>query len=1070
MSSYGSKQVSQFPPTPVISNTDIFYSQNVNTGIEQKTTALQLQGYVTAPIANSTLTSAGTLTGTETFPLGKGGLFQTALSSIATFVLSAIANGTSQDAGVLTGTEVLPLSRGGLLLQTTAAKFANLVIGGFAPQRQSIPVITAGQSTYATNGYSVGVINVFIAGIRLSPSRYQALDGVNVVITDATVLARLVPGMTIDVEAALTIAVSGVATPASVQALLPSNQPVAHNFRGNELISVTQAGGLYQSTLATLGAYVNNLIYPSHLTAATALTGAEQISVAQGGVLVQSTVGSVTNLAISQHEVADYPTLRSYTGPAGDIIVTGSTQTKPLGIAGTFVYDPTDLTSVDNGGIIIVDSLSRRWKRQYSGPIHASWFGVSTTATAAVNTTGLLALQAFMASDNGRHYEIMLPYGTIQYTSSQWLQGIRSYTVYGGPTRLQNVGTSSSSTQNIPLWLGEVFLNNAGTPAGYGTEVNGYPITTTAKFATSATFITPGSSANFNAGDWCLVYGYNQASSGYPPSMRYFEYKKILSSTGGVITFYEPLINMYRQDWPDLATDNNALFGAARILPLTRPGGFQVAEYAELNDLEFLPSPTFVTGSPVSSLAGSLYSGACIKFVGRRLKINGYYYPTQGNDNYLEDCWVNYTEVDKVINRVTFQNCEIGTIDNGPAANFIFVKGGVIQNPIANLNCRHFISEDTTFQQNTTTLSQIVSLAASCAQRSVKLVRPIIDNVDPRETMDVGGSQTGMSTTQMTLAASASTTAGYYTGMTLTIISGTGVGQIRTITGYSGATLVATVSAAWAIQPDSTSAYRIDRVLPLVAASSTVSVTLNTVTSPKTVKCAFAGTGDAVVRALDVGSILKSTTATTQINVSEIYFDGVNTVIEGRWSNGTPVVGEVYTANLVNELLIDEPVFRTTQPSYVNNTLSAPIDFVASGSNPLALNDLCIRTLYRNRNRITVPFVFFRNLTGSSTMRINVNGVVVGMRAYVNTAYTGAQSAATLIITRPSTEGTTPFSEVINLKTAGGRRIDVDGTSVALSGDTLGAITPAFCKQINFTTNNDLSDAPPTGYVVIDLA
>jgi hypothetical protein len=102
-------------------------------------------------------------------------------------------------------------------------------------------------------------------------------------------------------------------------------------------------------------------------------------------------------------------------------------------------------------------------------------------------------------------------------------------------------------------------------------------------------------------------------------------------------------------------------------------------------------------------------------------------------------------------------------------------------------------------------------------------------------------------------------------------------------------------------------------------------------------------------------------------------------------------------------------------------------------------------------------------------MRLNVNGVVLAIRVYVGTAYAGAQSAATLIITRPSTEGTTPFSETINLKTAGARRMEIDSTSAALSGDTLGSITPAFCKQINFTTNNDLSDSPPTGYVVIDL-
>jgi hypothetical protein len=49
MSTPGTVQVSDFNPTVAVANTDIFYSQNVNTGFEQKTTALQLQAYVSKP-------------------------------------------------------------------------------------------------------------------------------------------------------------------------------------------------------------------------------------------------------------------------------------------------------------------------------------------------------------------------------------------------------------------------------------------------------------------------------------------------------------------------------------------------------------------------------------------------------------------------------------------------------------------------------------------------------------------------------------------------------------------------------------------------------------------------------------------------------------------------------------------------------------------------------------------------------------------------------------------------------------------------------------------------------------
>jgi hypothetical protein len=62
----------------------------------------------------------------------------------------------------------------------------------------------------------------------------------------------------------------------------------------------------------------------------------------------------------------------------------------------------------------------------------------------------------------------------------------------------------------------------------------------------------------------------------------------------------------------------------------------------------------------------------------------------------------------------------------------------------------------------------------------------------------------------ITLAAGASATADAYKGFRVRITSGTGNGQSRLITGYDGATKVATVSPAWTTQPTGTSAYAID--------------------------------------------------------------------------------------------------------------------------------------------------------------------------------------------------------------------------------------------------------------------
>jgi lysophospholipase L1-like esterase len=71
-----------------------------------------------------------------------------------------------------------------------------------------------------------------------------------------------------------------------------------------------------------------------------------------------------------------------------------------------------------------------------------------------------------------------------------------------------------------------------------------------------------------------------------------------------------------------------------------------------------------------------------------------------------------------------------------------------------------------------------------------------------------GTAQAGAAST-ITLAAGASATNGQYFNNWIHITGGTGVGQYRVITGYVGATKVATVGAAWATAPDVTSTYEI---------------------------------------------------------------------------------------------------------------------------------------------------------------------------------------------------------------------------------------------------------------------
>jgi hypothetical protein len=72
--------------------------------------------------------------------------------------------------------------------------------------------------------------------------------------------------------------------------------------------------------------------------------------------------------------LSDYNALRSYGGKAKAVRITAS------GIAGVFVYNPLDTTSVDNGGTVIV-SGSKRWKRQINDFVTPEMFGAATDGT-----------------------------------------------------------------------------------------------------------------------------------------------------------------------------------------------------------------------------------------------------------------------------------------------------------------------------------------------------------------------------------------------------------------------------------------------------------------------------------------------------------------------------------------------------------------------------------------------------------------------------------------------------------------------------------------------------------------
>ena len=133
--------------------------------------------------------------------------------------------------------------------------------------------------------------------------------------------------------------------------------------------------------------------------ATTPLTGAELLPVVQSGITRQTTVNALNDVNVQSAKIllniAALQALSTATSALPTQVQLTSNYVAGDG-GGVFRYDSTDTTSADNGGTVIVDSTGRRWKRQFTGEVYGSWFGVRSDGT----TDDRAALQA--ATNTGR--------------------------------------------------------------------------------------------------------------------------------------------------------------------------------------------------------------------------------------------------------------------------------------------------------------------------------------------------------------------------------------------------------------------------------------------------------------------------------------------------------------------------------------------------------------------------------------------------------------------------------------------------------------------------------------------
>lgn len=158
-------------------------------------------------------------------------------------------------------------------------------------------------------------------------------------------------------------------------------------------VPVPFASGIVANSFATTVTYNGDSYFAN--PASTPFTTNATFNPAQWLLFNQEFAGSEIP------QTPTYATLRAYAGAAILIYTAGRTNYFDKA-NGVFWLDSLDTTSTDNDGTIIVDTLGRRWKRQYSGAINAGWFGITTGALD--NSDAIDALTAGLVDNDSIYF------------------------------------------------------------------------------------------------------------------------------------------------------------------------------------------------------------------------------------------------------------------------------------------------------------------------------------------------------------------------------------------------------------------------------------------------------------------------------------------------------------------------------------------------------------------------------------------------------------------------------------------------------------------------------------------
>lgn len=301
---------------------------------------------------------------------------------------------------------------------------------------------------------------------------------------------------------------------------------------------------------------------------------------------------------------------------------------------------------------------------------------------------------------------IRLSPGHYRYTWNRWTWGLRRVCVLGYGATIQCLHSGPYDIDQAPLisnrehyWTwspeGPAFAQPSPLlPA----EDFGHRIRTARPGDDAVTLLGPDDARRLLLlpGAWVLIQSYAQQQYGYPPNMRYFERVRIAGAEGARVRFDRRLRYLHRDDWPEDPA-RPAAIGRARIVAIDRPD-CPFALFQSFAGLTVLSNPNHAVRDAVArrprevlSIAGTLRAHVrdCALIA---LGV------TQVGEVCVEGSTFEYTEPDKLVDRLTFRDCTIGAIRECTGVNQLIVQGCTVED-VAQMLAREVTVEACTFPE-----------------------------------------------------------------------------------------------------------------------------------------------------------------------------------------------------------------------------------------------------------------------------------------------------------------------------------------------------------------------------------